>query len=287
MEIQTINAAPGMHGPARSLSLVEYLVYHYTSNRGDTARGNANYFSHNQSRKASAHYFVDDAEVIRSVAEDVVAWSVGGKPQSAHHPLYGIVTNSNSISIEMCVHSDGTIGDATIKRAQELGKWICDRLGIDPSHVHRHYDVNGKLCPNANNLLDDAVSANFKAGIFGGAAVSVTPAAQASGLSVDGQWGKGTTRRSQEYFGTIVDGYVSGQLASCKKYLMSCLDSSWRYGHGGSMMIRAMQKWLDVSADGYAGPATIKALQSRLGVKADGYCGPDTVRAWQQYLNSH
>lgn len=36
------------------------------------------------------------------------------------------------------------------------------KYNIDIDHVYRHYDVNGKLCPNCNGLLDDNVWKNFK-----------------------------------------------------------------------------------------------------------------------------
>jgi murein L,D-transpeptidase YcbB/YkuD len=52
------------------------------------------------------------------------------------------------------------------------------------------------------------------------------------------------------------------------------------------MMVRALQKWLGVSADGYIGPGTIKALQRRFGVTADGYLGKGTAKALQTYLNT-
>ncbi|RHB06509.1 N-acetylmuramoyl-L-alanine amidase [Coprobacillus sp. AM42-12AC] len=36
------------------------------------------------------------------------------------------------------------------------------KYNITIDRVYRHYDVNGKLCPNCNGLLDDAVWQNFK-----------------------------------------------------------------------------------------------------------------------------
>ncbi len=47
---------------------VEYIVVHYTANNEDTAQGNGNYFSQ-PNRNASAHYFVDESNVVQSVKD--------------------------------------------------------------------------------------------------------------------------------------------------------------------------------------------------------------------------
>lgn len=47
---------------------IKYIVIHYTANDGDTAQGNCRYFNA-ANRKASAHYFVDEQEVWRSVKD--------------------------------------------------------------------------------------------------------------------------------------------------------------------------------------------------------------------------
>lgn len=167
MEIKFLEANRDMFGGKRPVSSILYLIYHYTANRGDSAKGNANYFSRKQPRIASAHYFVDNNEIYQSVPDDYVAYSVGGNIQSSHHPLYGIATNYNTLNIEMCCNADGQIDDTTIQNAQALGKMLCDKYGITPDRVHRHYDVNGKLCPNTNNLLSDDVFREFVDGIFG------------------------------------------------------------------------------------------------------------------------
>lgn len=113
-----------------------------------------------------------------------------------------------------------------------------------------------------------------------------TPSAPStSALTVDGEWGKATTRAMQQTLGTTIDGVISGQLCSCKKYILTDAGTfAWNDG-AGSMMIRALQKKLGVKADGYIGPATIKAYQKKLGVGVDGYCGKETTKAIQRALN--
>ena len=158
------------YGGKRNTSNIKYIVYHYTSNDGDHDESNANYF-HNNIVKASAHYFVDDDSVTQSVYDDYVAYAVGGKCQSNHHPLYKICTNSNSISIEMCDTAKNgvvSISEATLENAITLGRLLMHKYNIPLDRVIRHYDVNGKLCPNCNDLLNDKTWNAFKQRLNGG-----------------------------------------------------------------------------------------------------------------------
>lgn len=128
----------------------KYIVLHYTGNSGTsaTARGNANYF-HTCDRKASAHYVVDEnATIYQCVPDNRAAWSVGDS-RNGHGTFYGKCTNTNSISIEMVSHSNGSyyIPDATIQRAAELTRDLMKKYGINADHVIRHYDVTTKACP--------------------------------------------------------------------------------------------------------------------------------------------
>ena len=148
------------YGSKRDLSKIKYLVIHYTSN--DEANGK--YFANNVV-KASAHYFVDDDSVTQSVPDNYSAYAVGGKCQSNHHPYYGTIKNTNSISIEMCDnHKDGTVHicDETLANTYALARALMKKYNIDIDHVERHHDVNGKLCPNCNGLLNDNVWQTFK-----------------------------------------------------------------------------------------------------------------------------
>ena len=152
------------YGAQRDASKIKYLVIHYTSNDGDSDENNGKYFANNVV-KASSHYFVDDNSVTQSVPDDYVAYAVGGKCQSNHHPMYKVITNTNSISIEMCDnHKDGTVHicDETLANTYALTRALMSKYNITIDRVYRHFDVNGKLCPNCNGLLDDAIWQNFK-----------------------------------------------------------------------------------------------------------------------------
>lgn len=121
---------------------IEYIVIHYTGNKGDTARNNCVYFSR-PNRNASAHYFVDKNGWEQSVPEDHVAWSVGRKFGEAQY--WGKCTNYNSISIEMC--DSVTKNEAVENKTIELLKILMKKYSIDKAHVLRHYDVCHKQCP--------------------------------------------------------------------------------------------------------------------------------------------
>jgi N-acetylmuramoyl-L-alanine amidase len=148
-------ANPGNYGGSRNASQIRYLVYHYTGNDGDRAANNAKYFQNNIV-KASAHYFVDDTTVWRSVPDLKVAWSVGGSKYSNAHKtgggtMYGVITNTNSLSIEMCDTIRNGVyqaSEATLANAAALGRALMEKYGIPIENVYRHFDVTGKHCPS-------------------------------------------------------------------------------------------------------------------------------------------
>lgn len=276
------------YGGKRNTGNIKYLVYHYTGNDGDHDEGNGNYF-HNNIVKASAHYFVDDDSVTQSVYDDYVAYSVGGKCQSAHHPLYKICTNSNSISIEMCdTTKDGTvaISEATINNAIELGKVLMQKYNIPLDRVIRHYDVNGKLCPNCNDLLNDKTWNAFKSRLNGATAhipntntntpvhTQTAPTTHKNGYD---EWVSRLQRELNAQFhkGLVVDGLRGS------KTLGACV--TVKRGARGNIT-RLIQERLNsvgfhISTDGIFGGGTekaIKVFQKNRGLSADGIVGRNT-----------
>ena len=158
---------PQNRGGERPTTAIRYLVYHYTGNDGDTGANNARYYRDNVVR-ASAHYFVDDDSVTQSVADDQTAWAVGGArwadcDQTGGGWLYGVVTNRNSLSIELCdTRRDGTCmaSEATLDRAARLGRALMVKYHIPLERVVRHFDVTGKHCPAY--FMDEGTWADFK-----------------------------------------------------------------------------------------------------------------------------
>ena len=148
-------ANSGNYGGSRNASQIRYLVYHYTGNDGDRAANNAKYFQNNIV-KASAHYFVDDTTVWRSVPDLKVAWSVGGSKyanadKTGGGTMYGVISNTNSLSIEMCDTIRNGVyqaSEATLSNAAALGRALMEKYGIPIENVYRHFDVTGKHCPS-------------------------------------------------------------------------------------------------------------------------------------------
>ena len=154
VKIKTKLADRNNYGVKRSTSNIKYIVVHYTGNDGDSDESNSNYFN-TRVTKTSAHYYVDDDSITKSVPDDYVAYSVGGAKysnytQTGGAKLYGKCTNSNSISIELCdSKKDGKVYPTakTITNALDLTQSLMKKYNIPVSNVIRHFDVNGKSCP--------------------------------------------------------------------------------------------------------------------------------------------
>lgn len=284
------------YGGERATNRIKYLVYHYTGNDGDSDENNGKYF-HNNVVKASAHYFVDDDSVTQSVPDNYVAYSVGGKCQSAHHPLYKVCTNSNSISIEMCdTNKNGVveITDATMANAIELGKALMKKYNIPLDNVIRHYDVNGKACPNCNGLLNDNTWYAFRSRLNGATGdfphtntntpvhtekPHTTPNTHKNGYD---EWVARLQRElnTQCHKGLVVDGLRG------PKTLNACI--TVKKGARGNIT-KLIQERLNsvgfhISTDGIFGGSTekaVKVFQKNRGLKADGIVGRNT---WEWLL---
>lgn len=139
-------------GKKRSYSDIKCIVIHYTGNYSKGADALAHFrYLQTATRYGSAHYFVDDKQIIQVIGDSFVAWSVGDNQGKGRY-LNGC-TNSNSISIEMCVNSDS---DQTkvYKNTLELTKNLMIKFKVPAERVCRHYDVSRKDCPHnfrANN----------------------------------------------------------------------------------------------------------------------------------------
>ena len=68
-------AHSGNYQPGRTQP-IEYIVVHYTANKGDTAKNNVDYFARTVTG-TSAHYFVDRNAVMPSVDDGDTAWHCG------------------------------------------------------------------------------------------------------------------------------------------------------------------------------------------------------------------
>lgn len=160
----------GTHNTSVRNGKIKYIVIHYVGSTGD-AKNNVLYFNQRSTVNASADFFVGFAGDIWQYNPDPekrYCWAVGGGRQSIHGgKYYGIATNPNCVSIEMCVRNKGNLKDnspdwyfekATIDSTVELTKYLMQKYGIAASNVIRHFDVNGKSCPGVvgwNSITGD------------------------------------------------------------------------------------------------------------------------------------
>ena len=154
-----------------------YIVIHYTGNNGATAADNVKYFN-SADRGASADYFIDfDGSIYayNNSPATQYSWHCGGDLESAHHPLFRICTNKNSIGVELCtkqVMGSWVFEEKTVSGAVALVKYLMNEFGIPVDNVCRHYDVTGKSCPRVSGwgaVGGDAEWQKFKASLTGSA----------------------------------------------------------------------------------------------------------------------
>lgn len=139
-------------GRKRTLNEIKFIVIHYTGNYNAGADAEAHYkYLQRATRYGSAHYYVDDRQIIQTIGDSGVAWSVGDN--QGHGRYLNGCTNANSISIEMCVNADAD-QKKTYKNVLELTKNLMCKFKVPVERVCRHYDVSRKDCPHnfrANN----------------------------------------------------------------------------------------------------------------------------------------
>ena len=78
VQIKTQLAHRSNYGGKRTQT-IKWIVMHYTANDGDSDESNGRYFQQPLNPVASAHYFVDDDSITRSVPDDFVAYHCGAR----------------------------------------------------------------------------------------------------------------------------------------------------------------------------------------------------------------
>ena len=142
---------------------IKYIAVHYTA--GSTSKKGAamNTKSVFLSRKASADFVVDDAEIVQinPNLRNYYCWSVGDPKNttSGGGQLYGKANNKNTLSVEICSnikkgystryanHEGWYYSDEALANARVLIRYLMAEFGIPKENVVRHYDISGKLCP--------------------------------------------------------------------------------------------------------------------------------------------
>ena len=143
---------------------IKYLAIHYTAG-SSSAPGKAKNMKSiwESTKRASADFGVDDRDMVQFNPDPLnyKCWSVGDKknPYSGGGSLYGVATNSNTISIEICSnikkgasvsaanHEGWYFTEESLNNAAKLAKILMKKYNIPIERVVRHYDISGKLCP--------------------------------------------------------------------------------------------------------------------------------------------
>ena len=135
-------------GRKRGHNEIRFIVIHDTGNKSRGAGAMAHYrYLQGATRPGSAHYYVDDKEIIQTIGDSRVAWAVGDT-WARKHRTRSDVTNYNSISIELCINADSN-GAAAYKNVLELTKNLMRKFNIPADRVVRHFDASGKPCPGS------------------------------------------------------------------------------------------------------------------------------------------
>lgn len=137
-----------------STARIKYIVIHYFGSLG-TAEAVANYFK-TAYRGASAHYSLDEGDVVyQSVEDGDIAWHCGTSGKYYH----ATCRNSNSLGIEVrpfkkdktslkASDTDWYFTEKTVDNLVEFTKMLMKKYNIPAANVIRHYDVTHKTCPN-------------------------------------------------------------------------------------------------------------------------------------------
>lgn len=140
----------------------KYIVIHDTDNRqaGANAMANRNYFANHPNAKASAHYIIDEGNIIQALEDTWKGWHVG----DGNNPN---INNSTTIAIELCVNK-GNDFDKTLENGIELTKYLMNKYNIPAENVVMHRDASGKTC--SRMMIEDRPSLwpYFKDRISGG-----------------------------------------------------------------------------------------------------------------------
>ena len=257
------------------------------------------------------------------------------EPMSAYQCLISIVKkcNKNKVSLDVSIHlnsgrmdpkGDGKTGGVEVYnysiKTREISDRICKNISQELGITNRGSKYNQSLYVLRKTISpailieccfvddeDDVKRWDYKkcakAIVEGILNSTIEGEEKENKLEEDGYWGRETTKLSQQFLETYVDGIVSRQSAGNKKYLVNAA-GGWEFFNDyeeykkGSPMIRKLQEKTGLGikqTDGIAGRITVSSLQRYLILNGytcgpygiDGILGKDTVTAWQKFLNEN
>jgi len=121
---------------------IKYIILHDVG-ASSSAKNNRDYLA-SGNKNASADFFTDSNNIIQTMDYHTRnSWAVGDG-----HGSRGI-TNSNSVSVEMCLEFNMKPSTKTIGNTVDLIKYLMKELNIPIENVKRHYDASFKRCPGS------------------------------------------------------------------------------------------------------------------------------------------
>lgn len=236
------------------------------------------YLWQNPNRATSSHYGIGvNGEIGQYVDESNTAWCDGNWESNCTSVT---IENSNDSTGGEWHVSDATL-DSLIKLCADIS--IRNNLGLlvvgDNLTWHSMYAAT--TCPGDYLRSKMEYIANEANKIISGGKHIIAE---------DGLWGRDTTTKAQEVFGTIVDGTVSNQLIWWKDENPGLLDSTFEWQDfigDASMLIARIQELVGADVDGWIGRDTISKMQKYFGTPVDGCVSNPSamVKAFQHWLN--
>lgn len=177
------------------------VTIHNTDNSGSgaNAKAHANLLKNSwKSKQQSWHFAVDEDGAYQSIPTDEIAWHAGDGGTGKG--------NTQTISIEICMNSDGNIEKAT-NNAAELAAQILKEKGLPTSALYQHHDWSGKNCPSqiragkpySWSTFKNKVATYYNGGESTnpntGSDTSKKTISQIADEVIDGKWGNGEARQ--------------------------------------------------------------------------------------------
>lgn len=163
VDLSVVYAPLSVHVTKSANRPIKYLAIHYTAGSSSAAGRALHVKSVFEKRQASADFCVDDRDMVQFNPDlhNYFCWAVGDKKNqySGGGSLYGIATNRNTISIEVCStlrkgasssaanHDGWYFTPEVLNNAVKLAKILMRKFNIPIERVVRHYDISGKVCP--------------------------------------------------------------------------------------------------------------------------------------------
>lgn len=211
----------------------KYIVIHDTGNRsfGAGAVANRNYFANHPNAKASAHFIVDDRNIVQALEETWKGWHIGDRYPGVK-PNRPEANNGNTIAIEIAVNPDSNF-DTAMKNAIELTKYLMFKYNVPASNVITHNDATGKICPQMMLKDRPTLWPTFKSAISSNTSSPSRPSD--SNVEGSGMFGAiknvdaavNTSAREDVYSGMGVSTGVIGNVYPNEKVKVNYFSNDW------------------------------------------------------------